>query len=136
MATFTEKLQTLDGEKAPSTAALNFLSDLSTEDRTAFRHFWPGLPTERRRKITSTLATLAEDNIDLYFRPVFLITLEDVDPKVRLSSIEGLFEDESKILLARLLGIVRDDPDEDVREAAAIALGRFTYRAQCGQLGQ
>jgi HEAT repeat protein len=37
--------------------------------------------------------------------------------------------------MGRLLTILRNDPDESVREAAAIALGRFTSNAQCNKLG-
>jgi len=135
MATFKEKLQEAGEGKAPTAKSLTFLSDLSMEDRTTFRELWPQFPVERRRHIVETLATLAEDNIEYYFRPVFLATLEDSDATVRLASIEGLYEDESARLLDKLLDILRHDPREEVREAAAKALGRFTYLSQCCKLG-
>jgi len=135
MATFEEKLQDVGQGKELAAAALTFLSDLSSEDRATFREVWPGFPTERRRRIVEMLATMGEDNIDYYFRPVFLVLLGDADTQVRVSAIEGLIEDNSKLLMGRLIELLKNDPDSEVREAAATALGRFAYRSQCAQLG-
>ena len=63
MATFTEKLTALGQGSAPKAAALTFLSDLSSEDRQAFRDAWPQLPAPRRRQIVEMLGTMAEDAI-------------------------------------------------------------------------
>lgn len=137
MPTFVEKLRgaAREGDR-PSNAALLFLSDLGSEERTLLRGEWPQLPIESRRWITSRLALMSEDNIELDFRHVFLTALEDADPQVRLLAIEGLFEDESRLLLNSLLRILRGDPEESVRAAAAQALGRFTYLAHCEKLGK
>ncbi len=133
---FTEKLNKAGkGADNPSRSSLTFLSDLSSEDRATFREMWPHFSTERRRYIVSDLAEMAEDNIELNFRHVFLASLEDSDPQVRLSAIEGLYEDESKLLLGRLMSMLRDDGSAEVREAVASALGRFTYMAHCDKLG-
>src|SRR4051812_4458442 len=118
MATFTEKLQNAAGGKTPNAAGLTFLSDLSTEDRTEFRQAWPQFPLERRRRIMEMLALMTEDSIELYFRPVFLVALEDSDAQVRLSAIEGLFEDNSRLLLGKLIDMLGRDPDTEVRESA------------------
>lgn len=134
MATFKEKLQQAANGTTPTAKGLTFLSDISLENRAELREAWPVIPVERRRRIIDMLATMSEDNIELFFRPVFLIGLDDADAEVRRGSIEGLFEDESALLLGKLLNIVRHDPEEEVREAAAIALGRFTYLSQCGKL--
>jgi hypothetical protein len=134
MATFRDKLQDLGQGKLPGTAALKFLSDLPSEDRAALREVWPTLPPARRERVMDALVTMIEDNIDLNFRHVFLTALEDKEAQVRLSAIEGLVEDTSSLLLGRLLTMLRNDPDEDVREATAKALGRFTYLAQCNKL--
>jgi HEAT repeat protein len=135
MSTFQDKLNGAaeKGGRVKS-ASLTFLSDLGSEDRGALRQAWPGLPLERRRDIVSRLAEMAEDNIELDFRHVFLNALDDADPDVRVAAIEGLFEDESRLLLTALLRLVRDDPDEAVREAAAKALARFTFLAHCDKL--
>src|SRR5947209_8171371 len=96
MTTFIEKLNNLGQGDAPRTASLTFLSDLSSEDRETFRQRWPKLPATRRRQIVEKLVTMAEDNIDLFFRLVYLVALEDDDADVRLAAIDGLVEDNSK----------------------------------------
>lgn len=137
MATFNEKLLAAGGSNPPAVSALTFLSDLSSEDRATLRELWPSMPLERRRFIANELVTIAEDSIDVDFRHVFFQALLDSDPQVRLSAIEGLYEDESRLLLGRLVNLVRNDPDETVREAAAMALGRFTYIDHCSdKLGE
>jgi HEAT repeat protein len=137
MATFNEKLQAAGRGNPPAVSALTFLDDLNSEDRATLREGWPTLPLERRRYIIKQLADIAETNIDMNFRHVFLVGLQDEDADVRVAAIEGLFEDESRLLLGRLLDILRRDPEDSVREAAASALGRFTYIAHCGdKLGE
>ncbi len=131
MGDFKDRLSDIGRGESPDASKLTFLSDLSSEDRTTFREAWLLLPTERRRQIVRHLVSMAEDNIDYHFRMVFLAALEDADPQVRLAAIEGLYEDESRLLLSRLLDILRLDPDEEVREAASMALGRFVYQAEC-----
>ncbi len=134
MATFSDRLNKIAQTDNFTPSSLTFLSDLSSEDRATLREAWPRLPVERRRRIVSNLVTMAEDNIELDFRHVFMISLEDPDAQVRLTAIEGLYEDESKLLMSKLINILRHDPNPRVREAAATALGRFTYMAQCEQI--
>ncbi len=135
MTSFKEQIEKLKEGGKPTVASLKFLSDLGSEDRAVLHDEWPKLPTNIRLRVVSSLATIAEDNIDYDFRRVFLNTLEDEEAEVRRKAIEGLIEDHSTLLMGRLLTILRNDPDESVREAAAIALGRFTYNAQCNKLG-
>jgi HEAT repeat protein len=134
MATFRENLQELKQGGTPGVKALKFLSDLGSEDRATLREVWPGLPLDRRIRIVDALVDIIEDNIDFDFRHVFLIALEDSDADVRRSAIEGLVEDTSSLLMGRLVNILRRDPDQYVREAAATSLGRFTYLAECNKL--
>lgn len=136
MTSFREKLEALGKGDKLNAAALKFLSDLPTEDRDTLREVWPTFPLQRRTRIIGSLAAIIEDNIDFDFRRVFLNALEDSDPEIRIKAIEGLVEDNSTLLLGRLLTILRNDPDKDVRESAATALGRFTYLAQCNKLSK
>lgn len=135
MSQFKDKLKELGTGARPPVASLKFLSDLASEDRATLREVWPTMPSERRAYIIKSLVTLAEDNIDFDFRRVLLNALEDAEPSIRKSAIEGLSEDESTLLLGRLLTMLREDEDEEVREASAVALGRFTYLAQCDKHG-
>ena len=135
MTTLSNKITDLACSSKVNAAALTHLSDLSAEDRAELREVWPTLPVEQRRRIISSMVTLGEDNIELDFRQVFLMSLEDSDPQVRLSGIEGLYEDESRVLLLKLITLLKSDPEERVREAVAKALIRFTYLAECDKLG-
>ena len=134
MATFKQQLQDLKRGEAPGVKSLKFLSDPGSEDRATLREVWPTLPLDRRLRIVDALVVILEDNIEFDFRHVFLTALEDSDARVRHSAIEGLVEDNSSLLMGRLLNILRNDPDESVRESAATALGRFTYLAECNKL--
>jgi HEAT repeat protein len=109
---------------------------LPIEDRDTLREVWPTIAPQRRARIIGSLASIIEDNIDLDFRRVFLNALEDSDADIRIKAIEGLTEDTSTLLLGRLLTILRNDPDKDVRETAATALGRFTYLAELNKLSK
>ncbi len=136
MATFREKLQELKQGGTPGVKSLKFLSDLGSDDRAVLREVWPTLPLDRRTRIVNALIDIIEDNIDFDFRHLFLTALEDEDAGVRRSAIKGLVEDNSSLLLGRLLNMLRNDPSEYVREAAATALGRFTYLAECNKLNR
>ena len=132
---FREQLQTIaDPEHRPTVKSLTFLSDISREDRAALHEAWPALPADRRRFIARTLVDLAEDNIELDFRTVLQVLLDDPEETVRLAAIEGLWEDESLPLLTRLLDLLAQDPAPAVRAAAALALGRYSYLAEVGKL--
>ncbi|HST06430.1 MAG TPA: HEAT repeat domain-containing protein [Chloroflexia bacterium] len=135
MTSFREQIEKLSEGGKPSVASLKFLSDLGSEDRATLHEVWPTIPAKIRLRVVSALITIAEDNIDYDFRRVFLNALEDTEADVRREAIEGLIEDHSTLLMGRLLTILRNDPEDSVREAAAIALGRFTYLAQCNKLG-
>ncbi len=136
MTSFREKLIELGKGDKVSAAALKFLSDLPREDRDVLREVWPTFPLQRRTRIIGSLASIIEDNIDFDFRRVFLNALEDSDPEIRIKAIEGLTEDTSTLLLSRLLTMLRSDPDKDVRETVATALGRFTYLAELNKLSK
>jgi HEAT repeat protein len=131
---FTEKLHALAANDHPTAKSLTFLSDLSREDRQTLREGWPTITLENRRRIAHVLDELAEDNIELDFRQVCQVLLDDPDSEVRVAAVDGLWEDESPACLARLLALLTDDPDPVVRAAVAVALGRFSYLAELGKL--
>jgi HEAT repeat protein len=55
---------------------------------------------------------------------------------VRTSAVDGLWEDERLSTLRLLLPMLDNDPDDEVRAAVALALGRFAYRASCDELSK
>jgi HEAT repeat protein len=69
------------------------------------------------------------------FSRVFRIGLADASDQVRQRSVAALWEDESSDLLDELIALLAD-PSQDVRAAAAQALGAFALRCEEGELSE
>ncbi|MFV9506714.1 MAG: HEAT repeat domain-containing protein [Oscillochloridaceae bacterium umkhey_bin13] len=112
---------------------LKALSALGPELLRAFWQGWASIPAERRLAIIQALDPLAEEHVEMDFRPVLRACLNDADPDVRAAAIIGLWEDESERTMDRLITLL-DDPAGPVRSAATLALAPFAYRAELGEL--
>lgn len=112
---------------------LRAFSDLDRQELAKFQPVWRRLPAERRIEIARKLFSLAEDNVDLNYRSVFLICLDDPEATVRVTAIEGLWEDERVQTMRQLLPLAQDSSSE-VRAAAMTVLGRFAYMAVMDEL--
>lgn len=108
-------------------------SDLSPAELGSFAKKWFTIPAERQHWIISTMVDLAEDNPELDFCAVFKMCLKDRDEAVLAKAIEGLWEYEDRSVIPSLLDILRSDRSEDVRAAAAVALGKFSVMIQEGK---
>lgn len=129
--TFQDALAALTASKLPSDAELRELSDLYGDKLNTWRDAWNVLATERRVALIERLREFAEEDLESDFRPLFRHGLNDADERVRVTSIEGLYEDEHPSLIDPLIALMRDDPSETVRAAAIESLGRFM---QLGEL--
>ncbi len=117
-----------------SASALSALSAIKRPDLTAFATTWVQLPVERRRNVAKRFVELSEENARLDFDALFRYFLNDQDPLVRATAIDGLWEDEDSALVKPLVGFLRGDPDVGVRVAAAEGLGRFVLLAEYDRL--
>lgn len=113
---------------------LRKLNDIGAEAQQEFRAAWERVAEARRREIATALASLAEDNVEFDFRDVFSVMLDDPEAAVRIAAVDGLWEDDRVSTLRRLLPMLADDLDDDVRSSVALALGRFAYRASIDEL--
>jgi HEAT repeat protein len=95
---------------------------------------WASFTIQQRQLIVARLIEIAEADFEADFCEVFKIGLDDEDPRVRASSIEGLWEVEDVTLVRPLVRLLAEDASEMVREAAATSLSRFALRAEMGQL--
>lgn len=109
----------------PTQALLYCLSNLEAEDAERVREVWPHRPVALRRRLITRLMELAEADFTLDFGTVFRLGLEDRDAEVRITAIEGLWEDQDVRLVPRLAAILQEDEAVGVRAAAATSLGRF-----------
>jgi HEAT repeat protein len=105
------------------------LSDLSRRDLEEVASFWPTITQPTRAEIVKRFETLAEERIDVNFRRVLEIALDDPSPVVRQLAIPALWEDDSSRMRDRLLDLLEKDPSPDVRAEAARALERHAERA-------
>jgi len=110
------------------------LSDLARADVEIVRRDWPSIPVERRRTILRHLIDLAANDVAVHLGRLLRVTLEDSDPAVRKLTIEGLWEDMAVDLVGPLIQMVRVDDDNDVRAAAATALGNAILAAELDEL--
>ena len=113
---------------------LRGLSDIGREYEDEFFAAWNRIDGGRRRELARVMTELAEESVDFDFRDVFTACLRDSDPEVRLSAVEGLWEDDRPRTMRHLLGVLQRDTDNAVRAAAALSLGRFAYQASLDEL--
>ncbi len=100
-------------------------SDLSGEKLEIWTTAWQHLAGERRIAIMEQLRDFAEEDFEQNFNTLYRAGLFDLEERVRLTAVEGLFEDEHPSLITPLIAVLKDDPSESVRAAAAQSLGRF-----------
>jgi HEAT repeat protein len=130
---FQQQLDSLARQEAGA-AGVQLLSDLSREQQAQVRAWWAGLPVARRQHLTAQLVELAELSVELEFSRVFLVALDDPDPQVRATAIDGLWENESLTVLRRLVELLEHDQDQRVQVAVLRALARFALLASTGAL--
>jgi HEAT repeat protein len=133
MEEFESTLEHLQ-EPDPPRAVLFALSNLHSGSLAQLAEMWPGLSVERRVDVISQLVEMAEADFEADFSQVFRFCLDDADPRVRTSAIEGLWEVEDVRLIRPLVRALTGDASALVREAAAMSLSRFALRAELGQL--
>ena len=110
------------------------LSCLEGADVNAFREVWKRLPAGARARVIRSLHAAAEDRLHLDYSQLNHLALEDEDAKVRLAAVQASLEDRSSRLLDHLLDMVRNDPSNVVRRAAAEDLARFTLLGELDDL--
>lgn len=136
VVTFERAIESLSTEAEPSQESLLALSDLAGEQLARWQNVWGTLPADRRAGLIEQLRELAEEDIEADFRPIFRFGLSDPDQRVRLASVEGLFEDDHPSLIPLLIALLHDDPSQTVRAAAAESLGRFVYFGEMNRLSE
>ena len=132
---FVELLNTLGNEAQPLEASkLTELSDLDALHLAKFAEAWEGFGANRRHSILLALGDLANSKIELTFEAINRMVLADPDPRLRAQAIGNLWESEDPQLARQLLDKLRTDPAEEVRRAAAVALGSFVLLAETQDL--
>ncbi len=128
MQHLVNRTETLAGED------LFVLSDLSRQDAAIVRQEWPLIPTKQRQALVESLVELAKENIDWLLGRFLRVAIEDSDETVRRIAIDGLWEEKEHDLLGPLTQMLHHDPSEQVRAAAAGALGAYVLAGELDEL--
>ncbi|HET6319220.1 MAG TPA: HEAT repeat domain-containing protein, partial [Chloroflexota bacterium] len=107
---------------------------LEGSDLDRFREVWRALPGVARARLIRALYGAAEQRLRLDFSALNQLALDDGDARVRLAGVECALEDRSPVLLAKLLELLRNDPQPEIRAAAAEDLARYSLLAELEDL--
>lgn len=110
------------------------LSGASRAEAALFKECWAGISPEHRQRTINALVESSEASFEMDFGLLFRVCLNDQDEQVRLKAIEGLWECEEASLVDPFIKMLRQDPSEMVRAAAAISLSRFTLQVALEEL--
>ena len=110
------------------------LSDLSADGFAAFCEWWPHLADERRRVFMRHLTEISEENFAVDFAPIFAYGMKDVYAPVRHAALDGVWDATDVSLVKPIIAAMQTDASDEVRAAAAAALGHYVLLAEWGQL--
>ena len=110
------------------------MSSLSEGNIDQFNSAWASISIERKKEILDELTNLSEVDIKMDFSQIFLIGISDKNSLIREASVVGLWESNDRMIIKPLTALIRDDPSNPVRQAAAMTLATFTRRSQEGKL--
>ncbi len=129
----------MDSRESLNRRLLKRFSVLTRAEERQLEERFDALDRQRQREILKKMLAYAEEDFRLDYRAFFYFCLDSEDAVVRRRAIEGLWEEERSGLAERLLKMLASDPAARVRAAAATALGRFLFMAECekvsGRLG-
>lgn len=133
--TVVELLNKLISEATtPSLEELTVFSDLSAQDWTEVRRLWPTIPESRRLAVIEALVQESFTNLHLQLGRLLRVALQDANSRIRQLAIEGLWEEVTEDLIGPFISLLRDDPAQEVRAAAAGALGAFVLAGELDEL--
>ncbi len=125
---FDQLLESLSDESEPLPAQqLQELSDIDSSHLAQLQAVWPQLSEARKCELLKELGRQAENRFELLFESVNRYAITDPDPSVREIAIRNLWECEDPALALSLLNALSLDHSQDVRSAAAEALGLFVW---------
>jgi hypothetical protein len=104
---------------------LRDFSDLTPNNLHDLKAVWPEIKTERKVALLEDLENVAESDTLVSFDELAKMAVKDTDPAVRVLSIRLLWECEEARLIPIFTELMLADDSQDVRAAAASALGKF-----------
>ena len=128
---FTRVIETLsDYEQSFPARMLRSFSDLTPMNIRELKVVWPEIKRERKISLLEDLETIAESDTLVCFDELAKMALTDTDSAVRVLAIRLLWECEEARLVPIFTEMMLSDSAEDVRAAAASALGKFVLMGE------
>ena len=84
----------------------------------------------KQEKITLLKRLIESEDVFYDNRSTFQEFLPDPDPEVRILAIQGLWDYPAPDLIDPLIDMAQRDPDQQVRNRAITALGRYVYEGE------
>lgn len=126
----------LDNDSPFPPRFLERFSDLDPNESLKLKQIWTNIRLQRRVDLMDDLEKLSDVETLVQFEEVAKIGLEDSDPRVRVVGIRLLWEVDDRHLIPSFLRLMKEDPSEEVRAAAATALGKYIYLGELEEIPQ
>ncbi len=124
----------LDADSSVGPQLLFSLSDIEGKNLAEFSAYWPRIPLWRRLALLEDMERLVEENNLLSFEAVCRIALKDEDPQARFLAVRSLITYEAADLIDQFIGLLRNDPDTQVRAMCAASLGHYIYLGEIEEI--
>jgi HEAT repeat protein len=124
----------LDDQAPFSPRYLHRFSNLDAEDAQKLSNAWSKVSPKRRIALMEDLDEIAQADDLLFFEDVCRLAIKDTDAPMRLIAIKILREYELPDLISDFLNMMESDLDNEVRAAAASALGTYIYLGEIEEL--
>jgi HEAT repeat protein len=134
MPTYEEALKALANHQRLKPSQTKQFTNLGSNQIEQFKAVWSTLPDPERISFLANLKKMAEENVLVDFNAIYELATEDPNADVRRVAIGASIDDQSPVLLSRLLYLCANDPEAVVRQAAAERLEGFAYEAEVGNL--
>ncbi len=118
----------------PTLAELFALSDLTLPDQAQVRREWMTIPEERRNLAVQELTLASETELSLHLGRFLRVVLADESSRNRALAVAGLWEEIDESLIGPLVDLLYNDLSEDVRAAAAEALGGYVLAGELDEI--
>ncbi len=120
----------------PSEETLAELAGITNDDAAVLSRRWLAWTNDEVLDLQNRLSDLAEEDSSMEFECVFKSGLRHADPRVRAVAVHALAETGDVSAISRILDLLSNDEDLDVRTAAATAMGSFAALASEGKFSE
>jgi HEAT repeat protein len=124
----------LDDSRAFPPRYLHRFSDISPDDLKAVLQAWPQVSPRRKQSLLEDLEELADADTLLSFEDLARALLFDPVSTVRAQAILLLWECRDAKLAHIYIEMMNEDESQEVRAAAATALGQFVYLGEVEEI--